>query len=395
MRFSAGLIVTVTLVAQTCPNPPAATLAGEVPKDVCIPKGFTDLTIDFFDDFSWRSLIALTQPGRSFEDMAPLWEVFHEDGSAPGRGAQYNACGVAPKPGQMILASFNGVGDIGQAGDGALLPPLAARNGRYVRYLEAYNEIAYEHIVSHQWYLRSHLPQVPVPRPNAPMVEFPNGSIAVKSAWAPMAGFSTAQQKRLYTRVALVRNPATGKCAEETVGLIGIHIIQKTPSRPQWIWSSFELADGFVWNDGSAEPMPVRNPLALVPLAEEPVKPFNVTRSEKTPIHPRTVATNEKYRELLRDSVWGNYQLVMTQWPLAPGDQSAPVPVTQAGDIFETFPGDGATSAFANLTMEPFGQARAAQGCMGCHNRARIPVDFMWSVLEHAYPAKIAVPSGR
>jgi hypothetical protein len=65
------------------------------------------------------------------------------------------------------------------------------------------------------------------------------------------------------------------------------------------------------------------------------------------------------------------------------------------GDIFETFPGEGATSAFANMSMEPFGQSRPAQGCMSCHNRARLPVDFMWSVLEHAYPAKIALPALR
>jgi hypothetical protein len=393
MRLFAAPFFGILLAAQTCPNPPVAAIAKEIPKDVCIPAGFTDLTIDFFDDFSWRSFIAITQPDQGFETFTPLWEVFHEDGSAPGNDAKYNACGVQPKPGEMILASFNGIGDIGQAGDGALLPPVAARNGRYVRYLESYNEIAYNHILSHQWYLRSHLPEVPVPRPQVPPVEFPNGSIAVKSAWVPMAGFTPAQQRRFYTRTALVRNPSTGKCSAETVGLIGIHIIQKTPSRPQWIWSSFEQVDNLALNDGTPEPMPAHNPLALIPLAPEPVKPFNVTRSEKAPIHPKTAATNARYRALLKDSVWSNYQLVLTQWPLAPGDQSIPVSHSQAGDIFESFPGEGATSAFANLTMEPFGQSRPAQGCMSCHNRARLPVDFMYSVLEHAYPAKIALPA--
>ncbi len=139
--------------------------------------------------------------------------------------------------------------------------------------------------------------------------------------------------------------------------------------------------------------MPAQNPLPLIPLAPQPVKPFNVVRSSKFPIHPNTVATNERYRKQLAGTVWSNYQLVVTQWPLAPGDQSIPVAASQAGDIFETFPGDGATSAFANMSMEPFGQARPAQGCMSCHNRARLPVDFMWSVLEHAYPAKIAIPA--
>jgi hypothetical protein len=229
------------------------------------------------------------------------------------------------------------------------------------------------------------------------------GSIVVKSAWVEMTGYTEAQRKRFYTRTAIVRNPDTGKCSRETVGLLGLHIVQKTASRPQWIWSSFEQVDSvppaqpgapgkFTLHDGTNEPMPAQNPLALLPLAKQPVKPFNVVRSEKLPMHPKTLATNAQYRKLLQNTVWSNYQLVVTQWPLATGDQSVPVSASQAGDIFETFPGDGATSAFANMSMETFNQSRPAQGCMNCHNRARMTADFMWSVFEHAYPAKIVLP---
>lgn len=366
-----------------------------IPTDVNIPPGFTGLTIDYFDDYSWKTFIALED---EFQTYKPLWEVFHEDGSPPSGDAKYNACSARVGPGDMILS------DIAQAGDGSQLPPLVAQNGRYVMYLEAYNGIAYDHIVNNKWYLRDHLPEVPVPRPPVPPVQFPFGSIAVKSAWVEMKGFTKERQKRFYTRSAIVRDPNTGKCGKESVGLLGLHIIQKTPSRPQWIWSSFEQVDivppaepgstgVFTLHDGTETPMPAQNPLSLNPLAPVPVMPFNVVRSPKFPIHPRTVATNARYRKQLAGAVWSNYQLVVTQWPLAPGDQSIPVSASQAGDIFETFPGDGATSAFANMSMEPFGQARPAQGCMGCHNRARLPVDFMWSVLEHAYPAKIPNPA--
>jgi hypothetical protein len=402
MRWFAIFGVAAVLAAQTCPNPPVPSVSSRVPPaDVCIPHGFTDLTIDFFDDYSWRAFVAL-MPG--FESYKPLWEVFHEDGSAPGNAAKYNACSARVGPGDMVLASFSGFGDIGQAGDGALLPPLVAQNGRYVRYLTAYNQTAYDHLVKSQWYLRSHLPEVPFPKPPLPPVQFPDGSIVVKSAWVEMRGFSAAQRKRFYTRRAVVRDPDTGKCGKQLVGLVGLHIVQKTPSRPQWIWSSFEQVDTvppaepgspgkFVLNDGVAGPMPAQNPLALLPLAKQPVTPFNVVRSEKLPIHPKTQATNARYRKLLEGTVWSNYELVVTQWPLAPGDQSVFVPATQAGDIFETFPGDGATSAFANMTMETFNQSRPAQGCMNCHNRARMTADFMWSVFEHAYPAKIVMPA--
>jgi hypothetical protein len=389
------------LGAGVCASPPVpAVTAAPMPADVCIPAGFTDLTIDFFDDFSWRAFVAAT---RTFETFHPLWEVFHEDGSEPSAEPGANACSAKFAPGDMVLGSFSGIHDIGQTADGALLGPLVAQNGRYVHYLTAYNQIAYDHILANRWYLRSNLPVVPVPRPPVPPVEFPNGAVVVKSAWVEMEGFSEARQRRYYTRMATVRNPDSGKCALAKVGLIGLHITQKTPSRPQWIWSSFEQVDTvppaeagstgkFTLNDGTEAGMPAYNPLPLVPLAKQPAKPFNVVRSAKAPIHPQTVETNRKYRQLLADTPWRNYQLILTQWPLKPGDQSLPISSSQAGDIFQTFPGEGATSAFANTTMETFHQTRPAQGCMNCHNRARLGADFMWSVMMHAYPAKIAIP---
>jgi len=395
------LVCSTLALAANCPNPPVPGLVGAsgaaaVPDDVCIPAGFTDLTIDFFDDYSWQTFLALTS-GRAFEKFHPRWEVFHEDGSEPGLEAVHNACSAKAEPGDIVLASFPGVpDDIGQTADGFLVGPLAAQNGRYVRYLTAYNDVAYRHILSNKWYLRSNLPVVPVPRPELPPVQFPNGSMVVKSAWIDLAGFSKQLRARYYTRMAMVRDPETGKCERRAMGLAGLHIVQKTVSRPQWIWTSFEQVDNappgevgkFTLHDGSDVPMPASNPLSLVPLAKQPVKPFNVVRSGKAAIHPKTAETNTKYRKLLAGSVWKNYQLVLTQWPLQPGDQSIPVPATHAGDIFQTFPGEGATSAFANLTMETFNQARPAQGCMSCHNRARLGADFMWSVLMHAYPPK-------
>ena len=33
------------------------------------------------------------------------------------------------------------------------------------------------------------------------------------------------------------------KCTQRTMGLVGLHIVSKTPARPQWIWSTFEQVD--------------------------------------------------------------------------------------------------------------------------------------------------------
>jgi hypothetical protein len=140
--------------------------------------------------------------------------------------------------------------------------------------------------------------------------------------------------------------------------------------------------------------MPAENPLALVPLAPQPAKPFNVVRIPEAPIHPKTALTNLFYERMLKGTVWENYQLVVTQWPRLDGDQSVPVPASQNGDISNTFPGTGATSAFANISLETFDQSRVQLGCMSCHNRARMNGDFLWSIIDHAYPANLPLASG-
>jgi hypothetical protein len=58
-----------------------------------------------------------------------------------------------------------------------------------------------------------------------------------------------------------------------------------------------------------------------------------------------------------------------------------------------SFAGLGSFSAMANTTMETFNQRGAQVGGMNCHNRARMTADFMWTVVDHAYPSRLA-PAG-
>ena len=254
--------------AATCPNPPRPLLSPEVPPDVCIPDPFNALTINFFDDYSWRAFTAMVWPAtrnqrgaadparaigapgpRVFETFKSLWEVFHDDGSAPTAAfndydsAAANTCKATARFGDIVLAASTPYGDIGQAGIGELTGPLVAQNGHYVRYQTLYNQIAYDYIVRNRFYLRDHLPPIPSPRPDVPVLQFPVGSIAIKAAWLDVRGLSRELLPRLYKRAAIARDPETGDCAPVTVALIGLHIVQKTPTRPQWIWSSFEQVD--------------------------------------------------------------------------------------------------------------------------------------------------------
>jgi hypothetical protein len=415
------IVVTLSLAevrgkgeGEKAPSPPKPVVtSSKVPDDVEIPDGFMNNPIAFFDDYSWKAFIAVVWPGlkdkqgvsdtkqtvdglgpRVFETYKSLAEVFHSDGSAPADLDQYdppkyNPCGVKTAYGDMTLGSFSKFSNLGQAGFGTLLGPLVAQNTTYVRYLTGFNNTEFKKIRDHEWYLRSNL---------AAGVTFDDGNLDVKSAWIDMRG--VAHPDRYYVRTAHVLDPVTGKSSDLKVGLVGLHIVQKTPSRPQWIWSSFEHVDNvpaepgatgnFAFNDGNKNnPMPATNPYALSRVLQPPTaKPFNVTRVK--PIHPSTAKTNDTYHSALDPkSVWRFYQLVVTQWPTTPGKPDLP------GDPKNTFPGlppDDKT-AFANVTMETFEQRSVLTGCMACHNATMKSTDFVWSLNDHAFPPSSSTPN--
>jgi hypothetical protein len=396
---------------SSCPDPPVPSIkSSDVPNDVCIPSGFpqNQNPIRFFDDYSWRAFVAMVWPAangqrgkpdttktvgdtgpRVFETLKSVWEIFHNDGSTPAPwnvydAAHFNACNAAASFGDVVLASFSKFSDLGQAGVGSLVGPLIAQNRTYTRYLTGFNEIEFDQISNDKLYLRSNLPM------KGP---FGDGALDVKSAWILMTNIP--HHERYYIRPALVLNPETGQCSKVDIGLVGLHIVQKTPTRPQWIWSTFEHVDNvppavpggsgtFNFNDGTRRAMPKTNPYPIDPLILPTPVPFNVQRL--TRINNSTRNTNTVYRNLLKGvgSKWQFYQLVMTQWPLQPSQPNIP------GTPDNTFPGSAdSSSAFANVTMETFDQTIIRRGCMSCHDATRSKTDFLWSLNDHASPPNI------
>ena len=85
--------------------------------------------MDYFDDFSWRELVAMVWPAASghrgvadtskkvadpgprvFETFKSLYELFHDDGSAPSAynkydSAQMNVCKATARFGDLVLGS--------------------------------------------------------------------------------------------------------------------------------------------------------------------------------------------------------------------------------------------------------------------------------------------------
>ncbi|MGH9536958.1 MAG: hypothetical protein ACRD3H_03485, partial [Terriglobales bacterium] len=343
-----------------------------------------------------------------FETLKADWEVFQPpDGTNPPPApspfnsyAGQNPCSGFGLPnvgfGQVVLASFSKFNNLGEAGFGNLVGPLPAQNTTYTRYFTAFNQTEFNQILGPPGlYLRANIP--------AGGVTFHDGSIDIKAAWIDMTSVENPQ--RYYTRTAWVLNPFTTPnptCTPITVGLVGLHIVQKTPSRPQWIWSTFEQIDNvpggtsngpFAYNNGDGPPMPNSNPISFPPppLPPQPT-PFNVQRL--TPINPSTAATNTNYQSALqaKGGPWQFYQLVMTQWPLQLNPPQ-PIPPSQTGAPGNTFPGSGPTSAFANVALETFDQTNIRKGCMACHTLTQTKTDFLWSLEVNAYPSTLAPPS--
>jgi hypothetical protein len=208
---------------------------------------------------------------------------------------------------------------------------------------------------------------------------------------------------RYYTRPAWLVDPISGQCSQTpvSVGLVGLHIVQKTASRPQWIWSTFEQVDNvppagfvppappdpptqkFTFNDGTATPMPPSPPQNFIwdnaRNATSPPPPVNIQRLK--PINSSTVKTNGLWQSALKNSnsVWQFYQLTMTQWPV-PGNTPA-----NPGTPQFSFPGSSdATSAFANTALETWDQTNIRTGCMNCHTAIQSN-DFLWSMQMNAF----------
>ncbi|WFU81702.1 hypothetical protein QA645_02835 [Bradyrhizobium sp. CIAT3101] len=334
-----------------------------------------------------------------FETYKVDWELFQPSGHAPSSWSTFGGVPTFPCQRQipsptfndLVLAAVSKFEDLGQAGFGNLVGPIVAQNGTYVRYLTSFNQAEFDQIVGNEWYLRGKLPVAGL--------NFGNGALDLKTSWILMDG--VPQPQRFYTRQAWVMDLATGDCSQKIVGLVGMHIVQKTSSRPQWIWSTFEHVDNvspadpghtgqFTFNDGTGGAMPKPpNPIPFPPPVQPP-RPFNIERVK--PIDPSTQSTNAAYQGALKGTIWANYELVMTQWPLQPNSPNQP------GSPPNTFPGSSIPfkGGFANTTMETFDQERIGTGCMACHNLAMRKTDFLWSLEINAFPQQpsVLIPTG-
>jgi hypothetical protein len=236
------------------------------------------------------------------------------------------------------------------------------------------------------------------------------GAIEIKAAWRILT--DPSQSSRYLTTEAVLIN-AAGACSPATMGLVGLHIIHKTVSQPQFVWATFEHVD----NVPPASPSTFNNPgchcqTAISTACGGSATPFQNCASGQTPgqacsanIPPRTyppspacpafpnqvtrnraisnnstdpvVATNTAAQALLTASnpttVFQYYELIDVLWSTSPQDnytnqpnQPGPAaPLSMSGAT-----PDASTLPVANTTMETYVQRLT---CLTCHVNATVP----------------------
>jgi hypothetical protein len=308
------------------------------------------------------------------------------------------------KRGQKVLfaSSKNVLSEIFEASFGdSLLPPIADVNSKYVFYEIHLNKPEYDYIVQNSLYSKDGQTAF-LAQPNA-TISFPEGSnsaqsygaIEVKAAWKQLGPGD--DPTKFYTVDATLIDPVTGdQIPDVTIGLVGLHIITRTP---QWVWSTFEhvanapdappSSPQSVWSNSEDVSDAPDAALAAPPAGShfnfnDPTQTQSPTGYGFKPTNPTPVANpqptqitrvvnnvcingawtqslNSKMQAELAGTVWANYRLVTTQWPFGP----PPVPLGCASGVF--CPGN-----LTNTTMETYVQNSTFSGsCMNCHQVAQ------------------------
>lgn len=446
------LLLLVSCVPQAgaklpCPLGTPSLQVVEIPDDACFPHTMTD-----FGNMAWQTFKYLVWPAtgrdeanprrgeadlsrkitdlkgsRVFETYKADWETFQKGAVAPLEWDKYpkkaSICADAdttmPPLGidSLVLASLHKFGNLdGVFGplDAPLFHILVSQKGSLVRYLTGFGKQTFNTILNNRLYGPLSV-SFSGDEPEPPRL-FDPGSINIKSAWIEMDGFSESEKARFHTRTAWVQRPdhdaKKRTCGPKLVGLVALHIAHKTKSSPQWIWASFEHvqnvpdsgkpADGtrYTFNDGLGTAMkPAPPPEATFPLPN-PFKtptPFNVERQKVIPQEIEDI--NTAWQDVLKDTVWSNYKLVMVQWPRhknSPSRNGAdPPPVDATAVPMPPCGGFASNTSVANTVIESFLQLDTDCGmsktCMSCHNLVR-NYDFIWSIpTKDREPGKVGV----
>jgi hypothetical protein len=372
-----------------------------------------------FDFYSWLTFIALNSPQNGSIELAnsasptkwedsknfiQLLDVMRPDVKDPSKEPKIipPGCLRQYKDGTMVIKmieeTFNEPFKTG---------PLIDQRQNYALFDILMNKQMFDFIVKHQLFSQEKQqaqPDLKIDFPagqNADPSEL--GAVMLKVSWKILE--ADEDKAKFHTVDALVSMPKHGSseppCLRKTLGLVGFHIVHKTMSRLQWIWTSFEHVDNvpeqrdvdarnlkisynFFDPSCSAEKCPVNEvpPRPWDPVPANELKFRNSFNSQITRVVPLTDDVkdmNKKFQAILAGTVWKNYMLLSTQWPsdfFCAGKKNPPNDPLNPNTDFHKQPDMTCAPAptyLANSTLETYSQGTvplASSSCMACHGNA-------------------------
>ena len=251
--------------------------------------------------------------------------------------------------------------------------PLTLKNQarELTRYEIRMNRVAYQAITQNHWWDGARQADLASAR-------FPDGSMIVKAAWIPVADSEAARFRTVSACVCDSADSQGKGCAVRTMGLVGFHLMSKTPSAPQWFWSTFEQDNNVAgvctrpvavpsspstyWNPTEGQKDVNQQTMGLTPnqiCRVYPIPFIDPDCHNPADADDNVQALNGSVQGALASTPFQHYQLINTQWPV-PDSTPRSGPHTQ----FEVLP-----QVLGNTTLESFIQGTSS--CMGCHAMAR------------------------
>lgn len=372
-----------------------------------------------FDIFSWQAFVALNWPANS--DGKPLgtpigsapknkrvWEYFETEydllGDTTGCEICQTDCDVMVARVSKGRFVVNPDGSFVEADGNALID----KNLNFAVFEVRANPTEAEYVR----FVKSHLDSID-------KVDFPTGSIEIKTSWRILDTTNQLELNRYYHRRAVIyvakENSLNNQplCIKATLGLVGMHIAYKVASvnhLDPWIWSTFEHIDNVPASLEEAQMMRERpsaysfyNPLCVncppnkaptdgkttikwsptppyaahyatqAPKGEgEGMDRFGTQAVREFPIYYTTQLVNKEWQAMLKNTVWANYQLVGTQWGTTP--DGPPFDVVNFVPV-----------QLANTTLETFVQLSPMGSCGKCHGFATLVIGKDTLDADHSF----------
>lgn len=294
------------------------------------------------ESFAWEEFVALSWPARSDRRGEPdtnkpfraeglrVWETWKSPEEIFLPGAKEPPGWESPLPRERDLTeNLQAV-----QSDGTLPATLTDRYGHVVRYEVRVNKVLFDYLQKNRLYDSG-------AQQSLERLDYPAGSVAIKASWREL---EPGEESQFLTRECIVfdtKNGKPGKKRRRKMGLVGLHIVQKTPNQPQWVWTTFEHTGNTDGHDASFQPIGV--PEARLNLQSKPGQPNLIRRVGTLPVAVQR-ANRERQQALhAAGSVLQNYELVGVQH------------TTTSGQVSQPF--------LSNTTMESFVPESSCQGC--------------------------------